>query len=80
MVRLFELAFTASVIVCAILAGQNNERPYRVDMCLVGSGPNGEDMSTEVWTDMIEQYKERYPGSYCGKCGMEKPCPKRGRK
>ena len=75
MSRLFELAYTGAIIVCAIFASQNNTQPYRVPMCLVASGPNGEDMDSNVWSDMIGQYKERYPGSYCGKCGAEKPCP-----
>lgn len=80
MARLFELIYTGAIVVCAIIASGNDKQPYRVPMCLTGSGPNGEDMDTNVWSDFVEKYKERYPGSYCGKCGAERPCPTREKK
>lgn len=76
----FSLAFTSAIVICAIFAGRNDEQPYRVKMCLVESGPNGEDMTSMVWSDYIERYKERYPGSYCGSCGEEKACPSKKKK
>lgn len=73
--NLFQWAYVGGIIICAIFAGRNSEQPYHVPMCLVASGPNGEDMDINVWSDYITRYKERHPGSYCGKCGAERQCP-----
>ena len=64
---------TVAVIVCS--GGDPLKEPYRVDVCLAASGPQGEDMSTYIWSDQIERYFEKYEGSYCGKCGDERKCP-----
>lgn len=76
MSNLFEAIYVGAILVCGFFASRNDERPYRVPMCLVGSGPNGEDMDSNVWSDMIDQYRERYPGSHCGTCAKERACPK----
>lgn len=47
----------------------------RVPVCLVKSGPNSEDMSTNVWSDQVDEYFKQYPGSYCGTCGSATACP-----
>jgi len=75
--KLFEAVFYAAIIVCGYFAAQTDKRtPYPVDMCLVKSNPaTGEDMTTSVWSDQVEKFKKKYPGSYCGKCGKERKCP-----
>lgn len=71
------MLFTAALIVMAIWSGKNPvHEPFRVDVCLVKSGPNGEDVSTNIWNDQIEMYFKRYPGSHCGTCTKEVACPK----
>lgn len=74
---IFELIFTAAIIVLAVIAGEQDpiKEPFRVDVCLVASGPEGEDMTTNIWNDQIEAYFKRYPGSYCGRCGNKRECP-----
>jgi hypothetical protein len=72
-----EVIFASAILVLAFFSSQTEEnRPYRVDVCLVASGLNGEDMSTNIWSDQIDAYFKRYPGSYCGRCGSERKCPK----
>lgn len=80
MEKIFQLIFVGALVVAAAVAEQNSERPYRVPMCLKASGPAGEDVSTNVWSDMIDEYKKRYPGSTCGSCSEEKPCPSKEKK
>lgn len=43
----------------------------RVTVCLVASSKCYHDRTTNIWGDQIEQYFERYPGSYRGKCTSE---------
>jgi len=63
------------VIALAVMSGRTTQ-PFRVDVCLVASGADAEDVTTNVWSDQIEQYFERWPGSYCGSCGKRRACPK----
>ena len=74
-----ELMFSLGIAVLAVIVGGTDpiKKPYKVKVCLVASGPEAEDMTTEIWSDQIERYFERYPGSYCGICGEEpRECPK----
>ena len=73
-----EMIWVAAICVMAVIVGGEDpiKQPYRLDVCLVASGPEGEDMDTNIWSDQIEVYFKKYPGSYCGKCGAEKACPK----
>lgn len=77
--NLAELIFNVTLIVIAVMTcsgGDPLKEPYRVDVCLVASGPSGEDMSTNIWSDQIDRYFKKYPDSYCGKCGDARECPK----
>ena len=76
--QLPDLIWTAGIIVLFAIIGPDDplKEPYRIDVCLVASGPSAEDMSTNIWSDQVERYFEKYPGSYCGKCGAEEKCPK----
>lgn len=79
MQQLGELIFNAALIVVAVVTcsgGDPLKEPYRINACLVASGPEAEDMTTELWSDQVEVYFKKYPGSYCGKCGQEVKCPK----
>lgn len=75
--NIFGIIYSGVIVTLAVIAGKVDpiKEPFRVDVCLVASGPNGEDMDTNIWNDQIERYFEKYPGSYCGKCGAEKECP-----
>lgn len=46
--------------------------PRRITVCLVKSGPDHKDMTTNIWEDEKPQYFKRYPGSYIGKCKEKK--------
>ena len=45
----------------------------RVVVCLAMSSRCHHDRTTNVWADQVEQYFDRYPGSYRGKCDSEPP-------
>ena len=75
--RWAEVIFAVAIGVCGYFSQRTEENtPDRVDVCLVASGPDAEDVSTNIWSDQIEAYFRKYPGSYCGKCGSERKCPK----
>ena len=40
----------------------------RIIVCLARSSPCYHDRTTNVWGDQLEQYFEKYPGSYRGEC------------
>jgi len=63
------LLVSIAIVIGFLFSAQTaNNKPYRVDVCLVASGPDGEDVTTNLWSDQIKRYFERYPGSYCSKC------------
>lgn len=76
--NLFDILFTGAIVTLALIAGTKDpiKEPFRVKVCLVASGPNGEDVTTEVWDDQLDRYFEKYPGSYCGPCDSPRACPK----
>jgi hypothetical protein len=76
--QIAEAIFAAGIIVMAVLIGNEDpiKTPYRIDVCLVASGPNAEDVTTNLWSDQIKVYFEKYPNSYCGRCGQKRECPK----
>lgn len=47
---------------------QSQGPTQRVTVCLARSSPCHHDRTTNIWADQIEQYFERYPGSYRGAC------------
>ena len=73
-----DLVFNTTLIITAVIfcsGGDPLKEPVRVDVCLVASGADAEDVSTWIWSDQIERYFAKYPNSYCGKCGDERKCP-----
>lgn len=80
MSQLPEIIWTAAIILMVAIIGNEDplKEPYRVDVCLVKSGPNGEDVTTNLWNDQIERYFEKYPDSYCGTCPEPQDCPSNG--
>ena len=73
-----ELVWLIGVIFMAVWATGNTpeKEPMRVKVCLVESGYESKDVTTEIWSDQIERYFSVYPGSHCGSCGSRKlKCP-----
>lgn len=44
------------------------QEPYRISVCLVKSGPKGQDMSTNVWNDQLEAKLGRVLDTWHGSC------------
>ena len=75
-----EMFFNAALVVIAVVTcngGDPIKEPYKIDVCLVASGPEAEDMTTNLWDDQIDVYFKKYPGSYCGRCQSERACPEK---